>query len=61
MPLSRFEQLGQYIDLLLDAICVVDAAGTFVYVSAGAERIFGYSPAELVGMPMTQLIHPDDL
>ena len=47
-------------DLLLDAICVVDAEGRFVYVSAASERIFGYTPAELIGTPMIDLVYPDD-
>lgn len=47
-------------DLLLDAICVVDAQGCFVYVSGACERIFGYTSAELVGMPMMNLVYPDD-
>lgn len=47
-------------DLLLDAICVVDTEGQFVYVSAASERIFGYTPAELIGTPMIDLVHPDD-
>ncbi|MEH6498452.1 MAG: diguanylate cyclase [Pseudoalteromonas distincta] len=47
-------------DLLLDAICVVDAQGHFVYVSGACERIFGYTCEELVGMPMMDLVYPDD-
>jgi diguanylate cyclase (GGDEF)-like protein/PAS domain S-box-containing protein len=58
---SHFVAISQYIDLLLDAICVVDAAGTFVFVSAGAERIFGYKPEEMVGRSMLELIYPADL
>jgi len=57
---SHFVGISQYIDLLLDAICVVDASGTFVFVSAGAERIFGYKPEEMIGRSMLELIHPDD-
>jgi len=57
---SSFVALSQYIDLLLDAICVVDSQGTFVFVSAGAERIFGYSPQEMIGRPMLDLLHPAD-
>ncbi|KZE34325.1 diguanylate cyclase domain-containing protein [Crenobacter luteus] len=53
--------LTNFSDLLLDAICVVDAEGRFLFVSAAAERIFGYTPGEMVGQPMTALIHPDDL
>ncbi len=60
MDNSHFDAISQYIDLLLDAICVVDEAGTFVFVSAGAERIFGYKPHEMVGRSMLELIHPDD-
>lgn len=48
-------------DLLLDAICVVDAEGNFVYVSAACERIFGYTRDELVGRSMLELIYPADL
>jgi diguanylate cyclase (GGDEF)-like protein/PAS domain S-box-containing protein len=47
-------------DLLIDAVCVVDEAGQFLYLSAAAERIFGYHPSELVGTPMLDLVHPDD-
>jgi diguanylate cyclase (GGDEF)-like protein/PAS domain S-box-containing protein len=57
---KHFVAISQYIDLLLDAICVVDAAGTFVFVSAGAERIFGYKPEEMIGRSMLELIHPED-
>lgn len=60
MDNNHFVAISQYIDLLLDAICVVDASGTFVFVSAGAERIFGYKPEEMVGRSMMDLIHPDD-
>ncbi|MBT2144830.1 MULTISPECIES: diguanylate cyclase [unclassified Rhodanobacter] len=47
-------------DLLLDAICVVDVQGRYVFVSAAFERIFGYTPEEVVGRPMIELVHPDD-
>ncbi len=60
MDSSNFVAISQYIDLLLDAICVVDPSGTFVFVSAGAERIFGYKPEEMIGRSMLDLIHPDD-
>ena len=52
--------LATVIDLLLDAVCVVDAQGRYVYVSAGYERIFGYASAEVLGKPMIELVHPDD-
>lgn len=60
MELSSYTALGKYIDLLLDAICVVDKEGRYVYVSASFERIFGYSPAEVLGRRMIELVHPED-
>lgn len=52
--------LSEYIDLLLDAICVVDREGRYVYVSASFETIFGYTPQEVLGRRMIELVHPDD-
>ena len=52
--------LASYIDLLLDAVCAVDGQGRFVFVSAACERIFGYTPQELIGRPMIDLVHPGD-
>ena len=48
------------IDLLLDAVCVVDAEGRFVYVSAASERIFGYTPDEMIGKAMLDMVLPED-
>lgn len=58
--LAQFKALGKYMDLLLDAICVVNPSGEFIYVSAGAERVFGYQPDEMIGQSMFQFMHPDD-
>ncbi|WLH15541.1 diguanylate cyclase [Pseudomonas hefeiensis] len=52
--------LASYIDLLMDAVCAVDGQGRFVFVSAACERIFGYTPQELIGQPMIDLVHPAD-
>jgi diguanylate cyclase (GGDEF)-like protein/PAS domain S-box-containing protein len=52
--------LAKVMDLLLDAICVVDTEGRYVFVSAAFERIFGYTPQEVIGKPMIDLVHPDD-
>ncbi|HSC69349.1 MAG TPA: diguanylate cyclase [Cellvibrio sp.] len=55
-----FPALGKYLDLLVDALCVVDKNGHFLYVTPSAEQIFGYSQAEMMGKQMLDLIHPDD-
>ncbi len=60
MEKSIRSRLDHVLDLLVDAVCVVDAEGRFVFVSAASERIFGYTPDELLGRPMIELVHPDD-
>ena len=52
---------GDVLDLLLDAVCLVDSAGRFVFVSAACERIFGYDREEMTGRYMQEMIHPEDL
>lgn len=60
MTSTNSAPLASYIDLLLDAVCAVDKQGRFVFVSAACERIFGYTPDELIGQPMIDLVHPAD-
>ena len=60
MKNDGYTSLSQFVDLLLDAICVVDKTGRFEFVSAGAERIFGYTPDEMLGMQMLDLVYPED-
>ena len=48
------------LDLLLDAVCVVDAQGYFVFASAACEAIFGYTPQEMVGRRMIDMVAPED-
>ncbi|MGF1923720.1 MAG: PAS domain S-box protein, partial [Bacteroidia bacterium] len=54
------EQLGKIMDLSLDVICTIDKAGNFVTVSAAAERIWGYTPVEMIGNPFIDFVHVDD-
>lgn len=51
---------SDYGDLVLDAICVVDSQARCVSVSGACERIFGYTPEEMVGKYMLDLVHPED-
>ncbi|MDB5792278.1 MAG: diguanylate cyclase [Massilia sp.] len=53
-------QLASVTDLLLDAVCLVDAGGRFVHVSAASERIFGYTQQEMIGKVMIDLVAPAD-
>ncbi|AKA26156.1 sensor domain-containing diguanylate cyclase [Pseudomonas chlororaphis] len=60
MATKKSAPQASFIDLLLDAVCAVDVDGRFVFVSAACERIFGYTPDELVGRRMIELVHPAD-
>lgn len=61
MPTTGLDlSLSQVMDLMVDAVCVVDREGRFLFVSASGERIFGYRPDEMRGRPMLELVHPDD-
>lgn len=52
--------LNKVMDLLLDTICIVDAEGRFIFVSAACERVFGYTPEEMTGRPMIDFVFPED-
>jgi diguanylate cyclase (GGDEF)-like protein/PAS domain S-box-containing protein len=50
----------EVLDLIPDAVCVVDTEGRFLFVNASFERIFGYAPDEVLGQQAFDLVHPDD-
>lgn len=54
-------RLSNYVDLLLDAVFLVDAAGIINYVNRACERIFGYTQQEMIGQPMLDFIWPEDI
>jgi diguanylate cyclase (GGDEF)-like protein/PAS domain S-box-containing protein len=54
------EALPEIVDLLLDAVCVVNTEGNFVFVSAACERILGYKPEEMIGKPMISFVYEED-
>ena len=60
MKTDRRVPYGNAMDLLLDAVCIVDAEGRYLYVSAAFESIFGYKPEEVLGRRMIEFVHPDD-
>lgn len=53
--------LADVLELMLDAVCVVDRQGRFVFVSAAFEKMFGYRPDEIIGKPMVNLVYPKDV
>lgn len=48
------------LDLVPDAVCVVDSEGHLLYVSRGFEQILGYASTEVIGRRTFDLVHPDD-
>ena len=52
--------LGSLDNLMLDAVCAVTAEGQCVSVTGACERIFGYTPEEMAGKYMLDLVHPED-
>jgi len=44
-----------------DLLSVHDAQGRYLYASPSSERLFGWKPAELVGLDAYELFHPEDV
>jgi len=64
--LQHTEQARQQVAAVLRAvtervIIIADAAGIIVAFNRAAERLLGYSAAELIGQPTTRLSDPDEL
>ncbi len=55
---ERFRALVQHAS---DIITILDQDGTRRYISPAIERVLGYTPDELDGRSIMDLVHPDDL
>ena len=60
MMTTTLPPLTDVLDLMPDAVCVVDPEGRFLFVNASFQRIFGYAPEEVLGTRMFNLVHPED-
>lgn len=45
----------------MDVISLLDESGTLLYQSPSVERVYGYTPSELMGTDVLALVHPEDL
>lgn len=54
-------KLRRVLDSSLDVICSLTAEGVFMQVSHASERIWGYTPEELIGKKFTDIIYKEDL
>ena len=55
------ERHRRLIEPLSDIVYELDATGCFVTVSPGIVTLLGYSPDELIGLPYTTLVPPDQV
>lgn len=55
------ERFRALIENISDAISLVSIDGTILYESQSVYRVLGYSPEELTGRNIFELLHPDDL
>ena len=61
MPVDLQALYPRLIHLMLDTVFVVDRDNQIVFVSDACEVLLGYKACELVGTPITDYMHPDDL
>jgi diguanylate cyclase (GGDEF)-like protein/PAS domain S-box-containing protein len=59
MPPKTYTPPASFIDLLIDAVFAVDADANVVFASAACERIFGYTPREMIGRNMFDMMVPE--
>ncbi|MBE5316907.1 MAG: GGDEF domain-containing protein [Xanthomonadales bacterium] len=52
--------LARFIEMIGDAVCVVDREGFFRYISPGGRDVFGREPEAMLGTRMLDYLHPDD-
>jgi diguanylate cyclase (GGDEF)-like protein/PAS domain S-box-containing protein len=58
--IAKLPPLNDVLNLLPDAVCVVDVDGHLLFVNTSFERIFGYAPHEVLGRQIFDMLHPDD-
>ena len=55
---SRFRALVEHSH---DLVSIYDDEGRFVFASPSHQRVLGYDPAELIGTPAVEMLHPDEV
>ena len=58
---SAAEDFRVLVENLNDIVFSVDVEGNLSYISPRIEALAGYQPSEVVGKPMRQFVHKDDL
>ncbi|MGY2487991.1 helix-turn-helix transcriptional regulator [Cupriavidus sp. CP313] len=60
MSIEIGKDITEFADHLLDAVFLVDTGGRIQYVSAACEGIFGYTPKDMAGEFIIDLVMPAD-
>jgi PAS domain S-box-containing protein len=55
------EEFRALVENLNDIVFSLDPEGNLTYISPPIERQTGHRPEELIGQPLSRLLHPDDL
>ncbi len=55
------EELSRFFDLVPDMVCIAGTDGYFRKLNAAWEKTLGFTPDEMLPIPLTDLIHPDDV
>ena len=55
------ERYRALVDTANDIVATLDLEGCFTSINPAVQRILGYAPLELIGVPLRQLIPPDEL
>jgi PAS domain S-box-containing protein len=59
-PVSDFQFLEDLMSCSPDVLCAVDLGGSLERMSAACRLTLDFEPAELLGRPFIELLHPDD-
>ncbi len=51
--------IGDLLDILPDAVVMVDSDGQVAFANPAVRRVLGYEPEELIGQPLARLLPPE--
>ncbi len=56
----REGELARFFGYSHDVLTIMDGGGRVLRISPSVERVLGYHPAELIGVPVLELVHPEE-